>query len=197
MGTCKLDHGQEDTISLSADEEDFFRAIEPVSSSSEVTVVTSNGASDVEKEQVKIRYQTCRHGADEPWKATESSAGYDVRACDSVLINPWRKRTVGTGLKLKIPQGTCGKIYSRSGLASEHGIEVCGGVGIIDADYRGEMKVMLKNSSYQPYKIRRYDRIAQLIIEPVLDVKFDLDTKTSPAAKKGERGNGGFGSTGK
>ena len=126
-----------------------------------------------------------------PKRANDSDAGYDISSDQSLTIPPRSKALVLTGLSISVPPGTYGRVAPRSGLAVNHSIDV--GAGVIDAGYRGEVKVLLFNHDpQQSFKINRGDRIAQLILEciqtPDVVECDDLDET--------ERGSGGFGSTG-
>ena len=125
-----------------------------------------------------------------PRRATEMAAGYDISASDDAKVPSHGRIAVSTGISIGLPEGTYGRIAPRSGLAYKFGIDVL--AGVIDADYRGEVKVILYNSGVHPFVIQKGDRIAQLIIEkietPEVAVVMDIDETV--------RGDGGFGSTG-
>ena len=125
-----------------------------------------------------------------PRRATELAAGYDISASEDAKVPSQGRMAVSTGISIGLPEGTYGRIAPRSGLAYKFGIDVL--AGVIDADYRGEVKVILYNSGVHPFNIQKGDRIAQLIIEknetPDVAVVMDIDDT--------ERGDGGFGSTG-
>lgn len=126
-----------------------------------------------------------------PKRAHASDAGADLMACIDAPIElyPGEQKLIGTGVSIKIPEGYGGFIFNRSSQGKK-GITIPHSVGVIDTDYRGEIKVLLKNISEDVYTIERGDRIAQLVIMPVLLVNFvDIWNDT-------ERGTGGFGSTG-
>ena len=134
--------------------------------------------------------------AELPKRANRTDAGADLfawfepSASRWIEIYPGEQKLVGTGVATKIPEGYAGFIFNRSSQGKK-GITIPHSVGVIDADYRGELKVLLKNISDDPYKIEHGDRIAQLVIIPVLLPVFtDIWNDT-------ERGTGGFGSTGK
>lgn len=120
-------------------------------------------------------------------KGTEQSAGYDLQSTEELIIAPGTRELVGTGVVLKLDKGTFGLIKSRSGL-SVKGIDV--GAGVIDSDYRGEVKVLICNNGKQNFAISPGNRIAQLIILPCLNIL--------PATQTIEKDNlhAGFGSTG-
>lgn len=126
-----------------------------------------------------------------PRRANPTDAGADLKACipADIEIYPGEQKLVDTGVAVKIPEGYVGFLFNRSSQGKK-GITIPHSVGVIDADYRGTIKVLLKNIGEDPYKITRGDRIAQLVITPVLLVDFeDIWNDT-------ERGTGGFGSTG-
>jgi len=129
-----------------------------------------------------------------PAYATAHSAGVDLRAnLDSpVVLAPGQRALVPTGLHLELPEGTEAQIRPRSGLAFKHGITVLNSPGTIDADYRGEVGVLLINLGQEPFTVNDGDRIAQMVVAPYLRVSF-----TESADLRGsERGAGGFGHTG-
>ena len=125
---------------------------------------------------------------------TPRSAGLDLRANikKAVYLNPFQRVLVPTGIKIALPDKFEGQIRPRSGLALKHGITVLNSPGTIDADYRGEIGVILINLSDENFKIKPGDRIAQLIISNFTKVKWKLVKDLGES----ERGNSGFGSTG-
>lgn len=127
-----------------------------------------------------------------PQYQTENSAGCDLAASEDVDIPAGEWRLVGTGLFLEIPDGFMGMVCPRSGLAAKHGLTVLNAPGIIDADYRGEVKVILINLSKQDYSVKIGDRIAQLIFSPAFQGKLKQTDQLGDTT----RGAGGFGSTG-
>lgn len=133
-----------------------------------------------------------------PIKATPESAGYDLSSIDSCVIPPFEKCAIRTGIAISMPPGYYGRVSSRSGLSIRHSLEV--GAGVIDSDYRGEIRVILFNFSNTEYFVKIGDRIAQLIIEKIIDpdLVFQLDTETSMKEwnRSTSRGVSGFGSTG-
>ncbi len=130
-----------------------------------------------------------------PQPATEFSAGCDLRAAiDSELVLlPMKRMLIPTGIAIAIPEGFEGQVRPRSGLAWKHGITVTNSPGTIDADYRGEVQVILQNLGEEPFHIQRGDRIAQLVIAPVVHVRLEQVTELPSS----ERGAGGFGHSGK
>lgn len=127
-----------------------------------------------------------------PAYATAGAAGMDVLAAEDATLAPGARHAVATGLALAVPPGYEIQVRPRSGLALKHGIAVPNTPGTIDPDYRGELKVILINHGPEPFAIRRGDRIAQLVLAPVVQAAWEevaeLDDTT--------RGAGGFGSTG-
>lgn len=127
-----------------------------------------------------------------PVYATDGAAGMDVVAAEERTIAPGERAAVATGIAMAIPQGYEMQIRPRSGLALKHGITVANAPGTIDCDYRGELKVILVNLGFAPYKIRRGDRIAQAVLSPVVRASWLEVHELDDTA----RGEGGFGSTG-
>ena len=130
-----------------------------------------------------------------PAYATEDSAGVDlIAALDAPLVlAPGERKDVPTGLAMALPSGWEGQVRPRSGLALRHGLTVLNSPGTIDADYRGEVRVILINLSQVAVTIARGERIAQLVIAPVSRATWDVVTDLPPTT----RGSGGFGSTGR
>jgi dUTP pyrophosphatase len=131
----------------------------------------------------------CTH-AKIPTRGSAGAAGYDLSSTENVCLYPGSRALISTGIAVKLPQGVYGRVAPRSGLAVKHGIHV--GAGVVDSDYRGEIKVLLFNHSDTQFQVNIGDRIAQLICEkyeaPEVTIVTSLD-ETS-------RGEGGFGSTG-
>ncbi len=130
-----------------------------------------------------------------PSYGSEFSAGADLYAVleEEVVILPGETKLIHTGLALEIPVGYAGLIYARSGLASKRGLAPANKVGVVDADYRGEVMVALHNHSSVPQAVAPLERVAQLVVTPFLKVEFDVCEELSDTV----RGTGGFGSTGK
>ena len=131
-----------------------------------------------------------------PTYASEGSAGLDLRACinDPVAINPGKTELIPTGISIFIKDpGYAGLILPRSGLGHKHGIVLGNLVGLIDSDYQGELFISTWNRGISSFTINSLDRIAQLVIVPVSQATFNLVSDYS----KSDRGDGGFGSTGK
>lgn len=133
-------------------------------------------------------------GLELPRYETEFSAGMDLRAAieDELTLQAGQRCLVTTGLRLAIPGGYEAQVRPRSGLAIKHGITVANAPGTIDADYRGVLQVGLINQSHEPFVIRRGDRIAQLIVAPVVRAQWDVVKELDDTT----RGHGGFGHTG-
>lgn len=128
-----------------------------------------------------------------PRYATLGSAGLDLSSVEDVELKPGERTLVATGIAIALPSNTVGMVCPRSGLAIKHGVTVLNAPGIIDSDYRGELKVILANLSNKTFKVSQGDRIAQLVITSVTQPQL---TEVE-ALDDTERGNGGFGSTGK
>jgi dUTP pyrophosphatase len=128
-----------------------------------------------------------------PHYALASDAGLDLHASQRVVIEPGARALVGTGLAVAIPPGWAGLVLPRSGLALRHGVTVLNAPGLIDAGYRGEVKVLLVNHDpHATVTVERGERVAQLIVQTVASVEL-VEVDELPAS---ERGGGGFGSTG-
>ena len=132
---------------------------------------------------------------DLPSFATVNSAGVDLRAnlANPITLGPLERTIIGTGLKMALPEGYEAQVRPRSGLAAKHGLSVLNAPGTIDADYRGEVGVILVNLSNEPFTIQPGERIAQLVIAQYEQVRWNLQETLDST----ERGAGGFGSTGK
>lgn len=130
-----------------------------------------------------------------PEYETPESAGMDVRAAitEPLILQPGERTLIPTGLKIALPPGTEAQIRPRSGLAFRHGITMLNAPGTIDSDYRGEVKVLAVNHGSEPFTVERGDRIAQMVIAPV----FRAVINKVESLEDTERGEGGFGSTGK
>ncbi|KAG2731714.1 hypothetical protein G9P44_005301 [Scheffersomyces stipitis] len=128
-----------------------------------------------------------------PTKGSALAAGYDIYASENGLVPAHGQGMIGTDITVCVPYGTYGRVAPRSGLAAKHGIST--GAGVVDADYRGELKVILFNHSEKDFVVEKGDRIAQLVLEKIVNAEIkqisleELDDTI--------RGEGGFGSTGK
>ena len=148
---------------------------------------------DMEARPIEIAYRVLRDGATPPRAMTGGAAGYDLAAAEATVLEPGQVQRVPTGLALAIPDGFEGQVRPRSGLALRHGIGVLNSPGTIDADYRGEIQVILMNFGSRSHRIASGDRIAQLVIQRVERVRF-VAREELPES---ERGGGGFGHTGR
>ena len=148
---------------------------------------------------IEVRLTRLPHGADLPLPSYQSAAaaGLDLVAAVApdapVVIAPGRWAAVPTGLTLELPAGTEGQVRPRSGLAAQHGVTVLNAPGTIDADYRGEVKVLLVNLGAEPFTVTRGMRIAQLVIARVGRARLIEAAELAVTM----RGTGGFGSTGR
>lgn len=143
----------------------------------------------------KVQVKQLFDNAVVPTKAYTDDAGFDLVANEQAAIMPGRRATIGTGIALAIPEGFVGMVCPRSGMARKHGITVVNAPGIIDAGYRGEVKVILHNlDKKEAFYVLPGDRIAQLVVVPIIGVPiehvWDFDEPET------DRGDGGFGSTG-
>lgn len=125
-----------------------------------------------------------------PAYSSAGAAGADLNAAEDVTLAPGEWTSVGTGLRVEIPPGHVGLVWPRSGLAVRHGIDTL--AGVIDSDYRGELRVVLANHGREPYRIHAGDRVAQLLVQRVERAEF-----VRAALADSGRGQGGFGSTGR
>ena len=141
---------------------------------------------------VKLKRLPHGEGLELPRYATEGAAGMDVLSAEDVVLEPGQRHAVASGLSVAIPPGYEIQVRPRSGLALKHGISVPNTPGTIDSDYRGELKVILINHGSEAFAFHRGDRVAQLVLAPVTQARWDeVDQLDST-----ERGEGGFGSTG-
>lgn len=142
-----------------------------------------------------IRVKVLREGAILPTYGSAEAAGADLYACipDPVTIAPGETAFLPTGIAMEVPKGCAGLVYARSGLACKRGLAPANKVGVIDSDYRGEITVVLHNHGKQPQTIENGDRIAQMLITPVLTPAYTWAEELSDTSRSG----GGFGSTGK
>lgn len=149
--------------------------------------------------RVSIAFRWLAHGRglEVPRQQTAGAAGVDLPAAlafgEDVTIAPGGIAMVPTGIAIALPEGYEAQIRPRSGLAAKHGVTVLNSPGTVDADYRGEVKVLLINHGREPFTLRRGDRIAQMVVAPVSAVTF-VETEMLDET---ERGEGGHGSTGR
>ena len=126
-----------------------------------------------------------------PCRVHTTDAGADLFSIEDCIVNPSERKLISTGISLEIPEGYYGRIAPRSGLAAKNGIDVL--AGVLDSSYRGEVKVILFNTSDENFEIKVGDRIAQLIVEKHYNFEFEVVDNLEETT----RGSGGFGSTGK
>lgn len=150
--------------------------------------------SSSEQREMQVGIKKLNPAATVPTYGSEFAAGADLYACidGDLSVNPHETVVVPTGIALELPSGYAGLIYARSGLATKKGLAPANKVGVIDCDYRGEVKVALHNHSQIAQTIASGERIAQLVITPYLTAKFVEKDELSQTV----RGAGGFGSTG-
>jgi dUTP pyrophosphatase len=146
--------------------------------------------------KIDVRVVQLPHGADLdlPHYATDHAAGMDLMAAidENLILKPGARAIVPTGLSIALPEGYEAQIRPRSGLAAKHGVSVANAPGTIDADYRGEVGVILINLGHEDFVIERAMRIAQMVVAPVTTIEWVKTDSLSETA----RGSGGFGSTG-
>ena len=142
-----------------------------------------------------IRVKRLKANAILPTYGSNEAAGADLYACleQDITIDPGQSAFVPTGLSMEIPKGCAGLIYARSGLACKRGLAPANKVGVVDSDYRGEFMVVLYNHGCQSQTVSHGERIAQLVITPVLTPAYEEVDSLSDT----QRASGGFGSTGK
>lgn len=148
--------------------------------------------------QIVVRFKRLGHGEGLPLPdyQSEGASGVDLIAAvpeaEPVVLQPNERTLIPTGLEIELPRGYEGQVRPRSGLALKHGITVLNTPGTIDADYRGELKVILINLGMEPFQIDRGERIAQLVVQPVIQARIESARELS----RTDRNSGGFGSTG-
>lgn len=142
-----------------------------------------------------VRVKMLRVGAKLPTYGTAEAAGADLYACleNTVTIAPGETAFIPTGIAMEVPKHCAGLIYARSGLACKRGLAPANKVGVVDSDYRGEICVVLHNHGTNTQTIENGDRIAQLVITPVLQPLYEMAEELDDT----DRSGGGFGSTGK
>jgi dUTP pyrophosphatase len=143
---------------------------------------------------MKINFKKLNKNAEIPNYATIGSAGADLKACidREIVLSPQKIEIIPTGITIEIPKGFFGMVCPRSGLASKHGITLINSPGILDSDYRGELKLLMINHSSTPFSIENGMRVAQLIIVPFQKVEWIEREELTDTV----RGTGGIGSTG-
>ncbi|ANB12895.1 bifunctional dITP/dUTP diphosphatase [Sugiyamaella lignohabitans] len=138
-----------------------------------------------------LKVQLLSENAKAPTRGSALAAGYDLYSSEAAVIKAQGRGLVKTDIAIAVPVGTYGRVAPRSGLAVKHGLST--GAGVIDADYRGEVRVLLFNHSNEDYTVAAGDRIAQLVLEKIVNTEVEVLTTLDET----ERGAGGFGSTGK
>lgn len=131
-------------------------------------------------------------GSPVPAYAHPGDAGADIHAAEPVTLEPGQRAVVATGIAIALPHGYAAFVHPRSGLAAKHGITIVNAPGTVDAGYRGEIKVNLLNTGSEPHRIEVGDRIAQLIVQRVEQVRF-IEVERLPGSDRGERGHGSTG----
>ncbi len=144
---------------------------------------------------MKVRIKKLNERAVIPTYGSAGSAGGDLYSAEEndITVAPGQTAFIGTGLAVEIPQGLVGLVYARSGLACKKGLAPANKVGVIDSDYRGEIKVALYNHGKEPQTVAKGERIAQLVIAPFVFAEYEETDDLSDTV----RGEGGFGSTGR
>ena len=143
----------------------------------------------------KIRVKKLHPNAKLPTYGSAEAAGADLYACleEAVTIKPGEVYWVPTGIALEVPKGCAGLVYARSSMGAKRGLAPANKVGVVDSDYRGEIRVVLLNHSNQPQTLEPGERVAQFVITPVLTPAYEEAAELTDT----DRGIGGFGSTGK
>ena len=144
---------------------------------------------------MNIKVKKLKPDATVPTMGSKCAAGADLYSAEDadVVIEPSETKFIGTGLAMEIPEGYVGLVYARSGLACKRGLAPANKVGVVDSDYRGEIKVALHNHGKEAQTVEKGERIAQMVIAPYLSVNYE----EADALSETERGEGGFGSTGR
>ena len=144
---------------------------------------------------MKIAWKKLTSSAKMPERGSVWAAGYDLFAdlTEDCVLEPHETHRIGTGIAVAIPEGYFGGIFARSGLSAKEGLRPANCTGVVDADYRGEIKVALHNDSEERRVVQPGQKIAQMVVMPFLSVEFEEVTELDET----ERGKGGFGSTGK
>lgn len=143
---------------------------------------------------MQLRVSRLVEDATLPTRAHEGDAGLDLYASEAAHIGPGERWSVGTGVAVEIPAGHAGLVLPRSGLARKHGIALVNSPGLIDSGYRGELRVLLLNTDpAETFRVERGDRIAQLVISPIVPA----EPVEAEALTESARGDGGFGSSGR
>jgi dUTP pyrophosphatase len=142
----------------------------------------------------KLRFKKLNPMAYKPIYGTDQAAGADLRYCgaDNITVEPHTTKMLGTGIAVEIPDGYVGLVFARSGIAAKRDLAPANKVGVIDSDYRGEIKVAIHNHGAITQVVDPAERIAQLVIVPYIHCEYEEVNELDDT----DRGNGGFGSTG-
>ena len=140
--------------------------------------------------EIEIAVEICREGIELPKYANIGDAGMDIYSVENVIIAPGKRVLVSTGITTEIPEGYVALIWDKSGLAAKSGIKTM--AGVIDCNYRGEWKIVLFNTSENNYEVKKGEKIAQALIQPVASPEIEEVSELSDTS----RGKGSFGSTG-
>src|SRR3954453_15034579 len=143
----------------------------------------------------ELQVQLLHPSAVPPARTRAGDAGFDLRCLEGFSLAPGERAVIGTGVAVALPEGTCGLVVPRSGLAARHGLSVVNGPGLIDPSYRGEIRVVLVNLGTEPYAGEAGGRVAPPGVVPCLLPEVGVVDELPPGA--GDRGAGGFGSSGR
>jgi len=139
---------------------------------------------------MELAFRKLRDDAVVPTRAYDGDAGLDLASCERVLLGPGERATVGTGLAVAVPEGYAGFVQPRSGLASRHGITIVNAPGLVDAGYRGELRVVLLNTdASEAFEVEPGMRIAQLVVVPIVGAE-PIEVEELPESERGVRGFG-------
>ncbi|MBV8065626.1 MAG: dUTP diphosphatase [Actinobacteria bacterium] len=139
---------------------------------------------------MELAFRKLRDDAVVPTRAYDGDAGLDLASCERVLLGPGERATVGTGLAVAVPEGYAGFVQPRSGLASRHGITIVNAPGLVDAGYRGELRVVLLNTdASEAFEVEPGMRIAQLVVVPIVGAE-PIEVEELPGSERGVRGFG-------
>src|SRR5512132_1694093 len=140
----------------------------------------------------ELQVQLLHPSAVPPARTRAGDAGFDLRCLEGFSLAPGERAVIGTGVAVSLPEGTCGLVVPRSGLAARHGLSVVNGPGLVDPNYRGELRVVLVNLGAEPFEGRAGDRVAQLLLVPYWSPALRAVSALPPADD--DRGSDGFGS---
>ena len=139
---------------------------------------------------MEVAFRKLRDDAVVPSRAYDGDAGLDLASCEHVVLEPGERATVGTGLAVAVPDGYAGFVQPRSGLAARHGITIVNAPGLVDAGYRGELRVVLLNTdAREPFVVEPGMRIAQLVVVPIASAE-PVEVEELPESERGVRGFG-------